>query len=104
MLAADSRLCIPQQAMSTFDFQTSKYWIWVGVAYCLGLFVVFTGASAAALRFISPPHAQASLARVLNSILVHMQDNYSSRRCCRASTVGAEHVCSGRHVQSLLPS
>lgn len=51
--------------MSTFDFQTDKFWIWVGVAYCLGLFVIFTCASAAALRFISPPHAQVTYSRVV---------------------------------------
>ena len=47
-----------QTAMSTFDFQTQRWWIWVGVAYCIFLFVALTLAAAIALRFIDPPHAQ----------------------------------------------
>ena len=52
-----SVLCL-QHSLQTFDFQTQKFWIWVAVAYCLGLFVVFTLAAGVALRFIDPPHAQ----------------------------------------------
>ena len=53
-----------QHSLSTFDFQTQHYWIWVGVAYCLGLFVLFTLLSGIALRFIDPPHAQVTRAAV----------------------------------------
>jgi hypothetical protein len=56
---ADPRLVPPpQHSLQTFDFQTQKFWIWVGVAYCMGLFVLFTLVSGIALRFIDPPHAQ----------------------------------------------
>ena len=58
-------VCVPnrcvtqlQAALRTFDFQTQKYWIWVGVAYCLFLFVLLTLAGAVGLRYTDPPHDQ----------------------------------------------
>ena len=89
----------PQHSLQTFDFQTKKFWIWVGVAYCLGLFVLFTLVSGLALRFIDPPHAQVILtdtSSTRHSVSDHSSALSSADRLCIHVSVLPAPVVSDR--------
>lgn len=56
-----NQVTIGEIALRQFDFHTERYWIWVGIAYLWGLFVVCTLLSAAALHHISCGKKQATV-------------------------------------------
>ncbi len=101
-----------QAALESFQFQTAKYWIWIGIAFLLGTIALLITGATLGLTWISPAHARPSVAVVNNTIAakratrdhdkmrVQMEKRESDAylSCCNG-VMYYLHSCNARHGQ-----